>query len=145
MPEPQRDSVCRLDQVFCDSDCYAGHHLSGFDNRPRDVRVALGSVNRLTGRFAAICSTFKPNARTIPDLSRNACTKGDTRSDPDPDAATESSPYTSPQASAPPPIASTPHCSALTLQWQSAGDSRLPTCRVFWQTSLYGARNRRHL
>ena len=68
--------------------------------------MALGSVNGLTGRFAAIYSTFKSNARTIPDPSRNAGTKGDTRSDPD--AVTNSSAYASAssQASTPPPVAS---------------------------------------
>ena len=61
----KRDSFRRLDQVPCDSDCLADHHLSGFDNRLRDVRLALGSVNRLAGRFAEICSAFKSDSRTI--------------------------------------------------------------------------------
>ncbi len=61
----KRDSFRRLDQVLCDSDCLADHHLSGFDNRLRDVRLALGSVNRLAGRFAEICSAFKSDSRTI--------------------------------------------------------------------------------
>jgi len=37
----KRDSFRRLDQVPCDSDCLADHHLSGFDNRLRDVRWRL--------------------------------------------------------------------------------------------------------
>jgi hypothetical protein len=61
----KRDSFRRLDQVPCDSDCLADHHLSGFDNRLRDVRLAIGSVNRLAGRFAEICSAFKSDTRTI--------------------------------------------------------------------------------
>jgi len=61
----KRDSFRRLDQVPCDSDCLADHHLGGFDNRLRDVRLALGSVNRLVGRFAEICSAFKSDSRTI--------------------------------------------------------------------------------
>ena len=61
----KRDSVRRLDQVLCDSDCLADHHLSGFDNRLRDVRLAFGSVNRLAGRLAEICSAFKSDSRTI--------------------------------------------------------------------------------
>src|SRR5436305_11787159 len=61
----KRDSFRRLDQVLRDSDCLADHHLSGFDNRRRDVRLALGGVNRLTGRFTEICSAFKSSSRTI--------------------------------------------------------------------------------
>ena len=61
----KRDSFRRLDQGPCDSDCLADHHLSGFDNRLRDVRLAIGSVNRFAGRFAEICSAFKSDSRTI--------------------------------------------------------------------------------
>ena len=63
----KRNSVCRLDQVPCDSNCWAGRHLSGSDNRVRNVRLALRSVNGLAGRFAAICSTFNSNAGAVPD------------------------------------------------------------------------------
>jgi hypothetical protein len=63
----KRNSVCRLDQVPCDSNCWAGRHLSGSDNRVRNVRLALRSVNGLAVRFAAICSTFKSNAGPVPD------------------------------------------------------------------------------
>src|SRR5712691_11941096 len=81
----KRDSFRRLDQVPCDSDCLADHHLSGFDNRLRDVRLAIGSVNRLAGRFAEICSAFKSDTGTIPDAHSHgsACTKGNTLSYPD--------------------------------------------------------------
>jgi hypothetical protein len=63
----KRNSVCRLDQVLCDRDCWAGRHLSGSDNRVRDVRLALRSANRLAVRFAAICSTFNSSAGPVPD------------------------------------------------------------------------------
>jgi hypothetical protein len=63
----KRNSVCRLDQVLCDGDCWAGRHLSGSDNRVRNVRLALRSVNGLAVRFAAICSASKSNAGPVPD------------------------------------------------------------------------------
>jgi hypothetical protein len=63
----KRNSVCRLDQVPCDSNCWAGRHLSGSDYRVRNVRLALRSVNGLAVRFAAICSAFKSNAGPVPD------------------------------------------------------------------------------
>jgi hypothetical protein len=88
----------------------ADHHLSGLDHRLRDVRLALGSVNRLTGRFAAICSTFKSDTGTIPDAHSHgsACTKGNTLTYPDshPDTVTDSSACASASSTyTPPPIA----------------------------------------
>jgi len=103
------NSVCRLDQVPRDSDYLADHHLSGFDHRLRDVRLALGSVNRLTGRFAAICSTFKSDTGTIPDAHshRSACNESNTDNYTDTDAVTKSSAYAGApsDSSTPPPIA----------------------------------------
>ena len=99
-----------MDQVPCDSDCLADPRLSGFDNRLRDIRLALGCVNRFTGRFAAIYSTWKPGAGTIPDAhsNRSACNESNTDSYTDTDAVTKSSAYTgaTSHSSTPPPIAS---------------------------------------
>lgn len=95
-----------MDQVSCDTNCLADRHLSGFDHRLRDVRLALGSVNRLTGRFAAICSTFKSDTRTIPDAhsDRGARNESNTDSCTDTDAVTKSSADTgAPSDSSPPP------------------------------------------
>ena len=96
-----------MDQVPSDTDCWTGRHPGGSDLRFSDIRLALGSVNRLTSRFAAIYSTFKPNAGTIPDPHSRACTKGNTHSYADNDAVAKSSPYASASSdtSPPPPIA----------------------------------------
>jgi hypothetical protein len=99
-----------MDQVPCDSDCLADRCLSGFDNRIRDIRLALGCVNGLTGRFAEIYSTSKPDTGTIPDAHshRNACIESNTNSYTDADAVTKSSAYAGApsDSSTPPPIAS---------------------------------------
>jgi hypothetical protein len=99
-----------MDQVPCDSDFLADRCLSGFDNRIRDIRLALGCVNGLTGRFAAIYSTSKPDTGTIPDVhsNRSACNESNTDSYTDTDAITKSSAYTGApsDSSTPPPIAS---------------------------------------
>jgi len=83
---------------------------SGFDNRIRDIRLALGCVNGLTGRFAAIYSTSKPDTGTIPDAHshRSACNESNTDSYTDTDTVTKSSAYAGPpsDSSTPPPIAS---------------------------------------
>ena len=98
-----------MDQVPCDSDCLADRRLSGFDNRIRDIRLALGCVNGLTGRFAAIYSTSKPDTGTIPDAHshRSACNESNTDSYTDADAVTKSSAYSGApsDSSTPPPIA----------------------------------------
>ena len=91
-----------MDQVPCDSDCLADRRLSGFDNRIRDIRLALGCVNALTGRFAAIYSTSKPDTRAIPDVhsNRSVCNESNTDSYTDTDAVTKSSIKTIPPATA---------------------------------------------
>jgi hypothetical protein len=98
-----------MDQVPCDSDCLADRRLSGFDNRIRDIRLALGCVNGLIGRFAAIYSTSKPDIGTIPDVHshRSACNESNTDSYTDTDAVTKSSAYAGApsDSSTPPPIA----------------------------------------
>jgi hypothetical protein len=97
-----------MDQVPCDSDCLADRRLSGFDNRLRDIRLALGCLNGRTGRFAAIYSTFKSDAGTIPDAHahRSACNESNPHSYTDLDAVTKSSAYAgaSSDSSTPPPI-----------------------------------------
>src|SRR5215470_19963725 len=99
-----------MDQVPCDSDCLADRCLSGFDNHIRDIRLALGCVNGLTGRFGAIYSTSKPDTRTIPDAHsrRSACNESNTDSYTDTDAVTKSSAYAGApsDSSTPPQIAS---------------------------------------
>jgi hypothetical protein len=99
-----------MDQVPCDSDCLADRRLSGFDNRIRDIRLALGCVNGLTGRVAAIYSTSKHDTGTIPDAHshRSACNESNTDSYTDTDAVTKSSAYAGApsDSSTPPPIAS---------------------------------------
>ena len=99
-----------MDQVPCDSDCLADRRLSGFDNRIRDIRLALGCVNGLTGRFAAIYSTSKPDTGTIPDAHshRSACNESNTDSYTDADAVAKSSAYAGEpsDSSTPPPIVS---------------------------------------
>ena len=99
-----------MDQVPCDSDCLAERRLSGFDNRIRDIRLALGCVNGLTGRFAAIYSTSKLDTGTIPDSHshRSACNESNTDSYTDTDAVTKSSAYAgaASDSSTRPPIAS---------------------------------------
>src|SRR5262245_14724059 len=99
-----------MDQMVSDSNCCVDRRASIFDHRLGGIYLALGSVNRFTGRFAAICSTFKPNAGTIPDAHSHSrvCTEGNTRSYPDNDAVAKSSPYASASSdsSPPPPIAS---------------------------------------
>ena len=95
--------------MACGSDCCVDRCASIFDHCLSGIYLALGTVNRFTGRFAAICSTSKSDAGTIPDAHshRSACTEGNTRSYPDCDAVTKSSPYASAwPASTPPPIAS---------------------------------------
>src|SRR6266446_3518794 len=89
-----------MDQVPCDSDCLADRRLSGFDNRIRYIRLALGCVNGLIGRYGAIYSTSKPDTGTIPDAHshRTACNESNTASYTDTDAVTKSSAY----AGAPP-------------------------------------------
>ena len=97
-----QQTVCRLcfshgwsamDQMACDSNCCIDRRASIFDHHLGGIYLALGSVNRLTGRVAAICSIFNANAGAIPDAHshRSACTKGNTRSYPDsePDAVTK--------------------------------------------------------
>src|SRR5215472_4200002 len=75
-----------MDQVSCDSDCLSDRRFIGFDNRLRDIRLALGCVNGLTGwlngRFAAIYSTFKSDTGTIPDAHshRSACNESNSGS-----------------------------------------------------------------
>jgi len=98
-----------IHQVPCDSDCLDDRCLSGFDNRIRDIRLALGCVNGLTGRFARIYSTSKPDIGTIPDVHsyRSACNDSNTDSYTDTDAVTKSSAYAGApsDSSTPPPIA----------------------------------------
>jgi hypothetical protein len=81
-----------MDQMACDSDCCVDRRASIFDHRLSGIYLALGSVNRFTGRFAAICSTSKSDAGTIPDAHshRSACTEGNTDSS-NPDTVTKSS------------------------------------------------------
>ena len=83
-----------MDQMVSDSNCCVDRRASIFDHHLGGIYLAPGSINRLTGRLAPICSTFKPNAGTIPDAHshRSACTKGNTHSylDPEPDAVTKS-------------------------------------------------------
>src|SRR5215471_20691125 len=98
-----------MDQMACDSDCCVDRCASIFDHCLSGIYLALGSVNRFTGRFAAICSTSKSDGGTIPDAHshRSACTEGNTRSYPDYDAVTKSSPYANASlAPTPPSIAS---------------------------------------
>ena len=99
-----------MDQVPCDSDCLADRRLSGFDNRIRYIRLALGCVNGLIGRYGAIYSTSKPDTGTIPDAHshRTACNESNTDSYTDTDAVTKSSAYAGApsDSSTPPPIAS---------------------------------------
>jgi hypothetical protein len=99
-----------MDQVPCDSDCLADRRLSGFDNRIRDVRLAVRCVNGRTGRFAAIYSTSKPDTGTIPDAHSNgsACNESNTDSYTHTDAITKSAAYAGApsDSSTPPPIAS---------------------------------------
>jgi hypothetical protein len=95
-----------MDQVPCDSDRLADRCLSGFDNRIRDIRLALGCVNGLTGRF----STSKPDTGTIPDAHshRSARNESNTDSYTDTDAVTKSPAYAGApsDSSTPPQIAS---------------------------------------
>ena len=127
----KRNSVCRLDQVPCDSNCWAGRHLSGSDNRVRNVRLALRSVNGLAVRFAAICSAFKSNAGPVPDRNSHnrACTKSNTRSYPDNGAVAKSSPYASASSdSSPPPPIAFDFCDRTCLQY--AAGSAATACHV---------------
>jgi hypothetical protein len=99
-----------MDQVPCDSHCLADRRLSGFDNRIRNIRLALGCANGLTRRLAAIYSTSKPNTGTIPDAHshRSAGNESNTDSYTDTDAVTKSSAYQGAptDSSTSPPIAS---------------------------------------
>src|SRR6516164_3921689 len=98
-----------MDQMACDSDCCVDRRTSIFDHCLGGIYLALGSVNRFTGRFAAICSTSKSYTGTISDAysHRSACTKGSTCSYTNPDTVTKSSACasTSQDSSTPPPIA----------------------------------------
>ena len=70
--------------MVSDSNCCVDRRASIFDHRLGDIYLALGSVNRFTGRFAAIYST-KSDTRTIPDADSHsfAYTQGNRRSYPD--------------------------------------------------------------
>jgi hypothetical protein len=117
-----------MDQVPCDSDCLVNRRASGFDNRIRDIRLALGCVNGLTGRFAGIYSTSKPDTGTIPDArsNRSACNESNTDSYTDTDAITESSPYAGApsDSSTPPQIASLIGFEHLNARHAAASSSR---------------------
>ena len=93
-----------MDQMVSDSNCCVDRCASVFDYRLGGIYLALGSVNRFTG-FAAICSTSKSDAGTIPDAHshRSACTEGNTCSYPGVDAVTKSSPYANASSAPPPP------------------------------------------
>ena len=99
------------------------HRLDRFDHGLSEICSALGCINTLANWFAAIQSTFKSAAGTVPNShSHSACIKSNTRSYPDSDPDTITKPSTCRKASptfTPPPIAIT----------SSASDSRLRCSR----------------
>ncbi len=95
--------------MVCHSNCCVDRQPGIFDHRPGEICFALGHANRRTDCVAAIQSTFKSDAGTIPDSNSHsfAYTKSNTHSYPEPYAVTKSSPCASASpASTPSPIAS---------------------------------------
>jgi hypothetical protein len=86
-----------MDQMVSDSDCCVDRRPSIFDHRLGEICFAPGCANRRAGCFAAIQSTFKADAGTVPVSNpySYAYPKGNTRRYPDRDAVTNSSAYAS--------------------------------------------------
>jgi len=123
-----------MDQMACDSHCCVDRRASIFDHRLGGIYLAFGSVNRLTNRFAPICSSFKSNAGTIRDAHsyRSACNEGNIDSYADADAVTKPSTCASAsQASTPPPIAALnlQSCTIYTLAILQPFTGHFPLCR----------------
>jgi hypothetical protein len=86
-----------MDEMVCDNNCCVDRRPGILDYRLGEICFALGYANRRAGCFAAIQSTFKADAGTVPVSNpySYAYPKGNTPRYPDRDAVTKSSAYAS--------------------------------------------------